>query len=524
MGYFRNLYNAAVMPPIKAISSMVRPSAAYEGGASFVRRARHRSSQSTQGPNALLSAHGYELIRRARGLVRNNPWASNALDSYTSNAIGTGITPMMSKHPNVSTREKVLEAWLSWTDQADAAGISDYYGQQTLEVREVLEAGECFVRLRPRNFDDGLLVPLQRQLLEAEHVPFWLHRDLENGNRIRNGIEFNRIGRRLAYHMYREHPGEHGSIVSESDLVRVPARWVQHLYNPIRAGQHRGQTWLTQVILRLEELDQYEDAELVRKKFAAMITHFITEVNPAGEPIIGDGEDKDDDGITDIQEIEPGSSIKLKPGESVETSQAAEVGGMYSEFMMWNLYAVAAGLGITFEQLTGNLKGVTYSSIRQGALEFRRRCERFQHQVVVFQDCRPTWKAWCEQAALVGIIDAGEYNAHPEWYAVEWQPPKWPWIDPSKDVKAEIDSVRAGFKSQTEVITGLGNDPARVRQQTIDDNEANDAAGLKPECDPRNARGAAAQAQPKPPNEEEDEEQQPPKPGQNDRTQREVIQ
>ena len=36
-----------------------------------------------------------------------------------------------------------------------------------------------------------------------------------------------------------------------------------------RPGQHRGQPWLTQVLVKLYELDQYDDAELVRKKLAA---------------------------------------------------------------------------------------------------------------------------------------------------------------------------------------------------------------------------------------------------------------
>jgi capsid protein len=54
--------------------------------------------------------------------------------------------------------------------------------------------------------------------------------------------------------------------------------------------------------------------------------------------------------------------------------------------------AVAAAMGITYEQLTGDLTQVNYSSIRAGLLEFRRRCEAIQHGVIVHQLCRPIWR------------------------------------------------------------------------------------------------------------------------------------
>jgi capsid protein len=42
--------------------------------------------------------------------------------------------------------------------------------------------------------------------------------------------------------------------------------------------------------------------------------------------------------------------------------------------MRQQLRAIAMGMGITYEQLTGDLTNVNYSSIRAGLIEFRRRC------------------------------------------------------------------------------------------------------------------------------------------------------
>jgi capsid protein len=45
-------------------------------------------------------------------------------------------------------------------------------------------------------------------------------------------------------------------------------------------GQIRGEPWLARALVKLNELDQYDDAELVRKKTAAMFAGFITRLNP----------------------------------------------------------------------------------------------------------------------------------------------------------------------------------------------------------------------------------------------------
>jgi capsid protein len=43
---------------------------------------------------------------------------------------------------------------------------------------------------------------------------------------------------------------------------------------------------------------------------------------------------------------------------------------------------LAAGVGLTYELLTGDLSQVNYSSIRAGLIEFRRRMEALQWQVL----------------------------------------------------------------------------------------------------------------------------------------------
>lgn len=351
--------------------------------------------------NNLLSQSLEQLRSRSRDMVRKNPYAANIIDTIVSNSIGTGIKPQ-SKARDGEFRKKVQELWLRWTDEADSSGVSDFYGLQALVCRSMVEGGECFVRLRTRKLEG--YVPLQLQVLESEHLDNKSNQKLANGNIIRNGIEFNRLGQREAYYLFREHPGE-GSF---GESVRVPANDVLHIYKPLRPGQIRGEPWLSSILLKLYELDQYDDAGLVRKKTAAMFAGFITRLDPEAN-IMGEGE-SNEQGVA-LSGLEPGTMQLLDPGEDIKFSEPSDVGGSYEAFMRQQLMAIAVGMRITYEQLTGDLSGVNYSSIRAGLIEFRRRYEMLQHNVVVFQLCRPVWNRWLELAILSGELDISEKGA-----------------------------------------------------------------------------------------------------------------
>lgn len=469
MGFWRQL-QASAFRRLKAASD-------YEAAAATRRTTGW--TPATSDINTLVFRSADTLRSRSRDMVRRNPWATNALDAFVGNCIGTGIKPQ-SQHPDAQVKEKIQALWLRWTDEADAAGLTDFYGLQAIACRSVMEAGECFIRLRPRLPKDELSVPLQLQLLEAEHLPTSETRQLESGNYVRAGIEFNGIGRRVAYHLYREHPGDTTNPMASTELVRVPADSVLHLFRPIRPGQLRGQPWLTQVLIKLYELDQYDDAELVRKKTAAMFAGFVTKNSPEDRLL---NEQAPDSSGTSLTGLEPGTLQVLLPGEDVKFSTPADVGATYETFMRVQLRSIAAGMGITYEQLTGDLTGVNYSSIRAGLLEFRRRCEQFQHQVIVFQMCRPIWRTWIDAAILSGALPKrGDLDSY---YDVKWIPPGFAWVDPLKDIKAQIMAVRAGFKSRAEVVSEQGYDAEALDREIAADNKRADSLGLEYDSDPR---------------------------------------
>ena len=463
--------------------------AGYEGAATGRRLASWQPGD--EGVNTLLFRDASLMRSRSRDLVRRNTWATNALDSLVANLIGTGIKPQ-STYSDPALKEQIQSLWLDWTKEADAHGLCGFYGLQALVARAMIEGGEVLVRFRNREERDGLVVPLQLQVLEPEHLPASMNQDLPNGHRIRAGIEFNKIGQRVAYHLYREHPGESPMLYQSGDMSRVPASEICHIFKPLRPGQLRGEPWFAQALVKLQDLDQYDDAELVRKKTAALIAGFITKPDPdlgvAGE----DDKEADEDGAAPVTWT-PGTMQVLLPGENVTFSDPTDVGSTYGEFMRTQLRAVAMGLGLSYEQLSGDLTGVNYSSIRAGMLEFRRRMEQLQRAVLVHQFCRPVWRRWMDQAVLSGTLEMPEYRKNWRKYQdVKWIPQGWSWVDPQKETTASILAIRAGLISRAEAVSRNGLDIEQLDNEVAADNQRADGLNLEFDSDPRRVSRSGA--------------------------------
>jgi len=436
--------------------------------------------------NSLVASGGPRLLARSRELVLTNGYAANACESYAANLVGDGIKPS-SLIEDSDLRDTVQRLWLAWTDQADADGLTDFYGLQAMIAREMFVAGECFVRIRPRRTEDGLRVPMQLQLLQSEMLPFEKIETAPNGNLIRCGIEFDLIGRRVAYHFRRRHPGDstdRRDVIP--DTTRVPAEDVLHIYRPIDAGQIRGLPHVAPAMVRLFLLDQYDDAELDRKKTAAMFAGFITK-NAPEEALMGEVEDTGE-GIG-IASLEPGTLQVLLPGEDIKFSSPADVGGGYEAFQYRTLLAISASLGLPYHLVTGDVRQANYSSLRAELVEFRRRIGQLQHGVMAHQFCRPIWQRWLETAALSGALDLPDMaKAKP----VHWIPPRWDWVDPLKDIQAQLLGIEAGLMSRRKAVEATGYDIEEIDRENAADAERAAALGLHYSTSPGETQGARA--------------------------------
>lgn len=447
------------------------------------------------GPN--IGGNGDTIVARCRDLVRNNPWAGASVDRYVSNAIATGVQAKAVFGTDAQKRahDKV---WKRWTPVSDADNALCFEAQQALAARGWKEAGEVFARLRFRRASDALPVPLQVQLIESEQCPRSYYATAANGNVIREGIEFDRIGRRVAYWMYRAHPGDMSAQwmqVDANQLQRIPADQIIHLYRPARPGALRGISDLAGVAVKAFKLDQIDDNVTERIAIGNLFAGFLVTDKPGADPVLNEAAVETDADDTPIVGLEPGTMTELPAGTKPEFSTPPAAGSDYADFMRFGLLAFAARVGVPAEVLTGDLRDVSDRALKLILLEFHRLIEMDLWLYFIPQFCQRIRNAWWDQGVLSGALIAPGYADDPEAYRETlWMPEGWPYSHPVQDVTADEKAIAAGLTSRSKIVLKRGEDPAEIDEQQRADNARADAAGLSYTSDGRNATQQAQQA------------------------------
>ena len=216
------------------------------------------------------------LRDRSRDLVRNNPYAAKAVKALVSNMVGTGSCRGRDRGDAGAGRQ-ADRLWAEFAAACDADGLTDFSGLQALIVRSLVESGECLVR-HPRAAGRGRPAGAAAAAGARARSPRQREdRRSADGGFVVQGVEFDRArppARLLA--LSRRIPARRRV---PQGVAREPAGAgdrVLHLFDRLRPGQVRGVPWFAPVILKLRDLDEYDEAELVRKKIEACFAAFVT--------------------------------------------------------------------------------------------------------------------------------------------------------------------------------------------------------------------------------------------------------
>lgn len=411
---------------------------AYEGARTDRRTQGWRAGGSSA--NAEIASSLPRLRARSRQLVRDDPYASRAVSVWAGNAVGTGITPAAKAQP--------LKAWRTAARRLDWYGRVDVYGLMGLTARTMFEGGEVLLlrrRVKPvAPGDSGLRV----QVLEGDWLDASRTAAVIGGGYILGGVEFDAGHQVVAYWIYDNHPGDVIPAFKKIASRRVPREDVIHAFEVLRPGQALGVPRFAASLMRFRDLGEYEEAELVRKKIEACFVAFVHGGN--SRPL---GEQKTDSTTQQRTEtLSPGIIEYLGDGEGVTFGSPSSSGG-YADYTATQLRAIAAGSGCTYEQLTGDYSKVTYLSARAALIEYRQMVDSWRWLTFVPQVCERLW-SWVMDAAY----DAGQVRSAEQ--EVQWTAPRWMWVDPTKDVGAVKEEMRAGLISWHEAVRQLGYDPS----------------------------------------------------------------
>lgn len=506
--------------PIDAVINFFSPEAG-------VRRARARMAQrvyegaqfgrrtsSFRGRTASANVEIWHAIRplrdRSRELVRNTPHAPRMMDILVCNGIGIGLRPVP-KTGSDRLDTKVVELWEDWECYADIENRISFNAMQALAFRSVIESGEVILRFIDKP-DKQNRVPLQLQLLEADFIDEY--RDgfygregtglTKQTNRSRLGIGLGDFDRRTGVWLWPWHPGEllytqRGPGLGFKNFTSsffpnvTEGGDILHIFRELRPGQVRGVPWFAPILTTTRDLEDYVDALQVKAKVEACFAGFI--VNPDDmEPLL----DVTTDGpaaITspanpalDVTTLEPGMLKTLRSGQDIRFAQPTTT-SQAEPLLLHTMMAMAAGIGCTYDQLSGDLRQANYSSLRAGKLDFRRLVEQIQFHMLVPQLCRPVWDRFISRAIIAGLL-----KERGKGYPCDWVTPAWEPINPKIDLDAEQHEVRSGRVSPQEYIASRGADWRQVQDDFKEFFDRADKLGLVFDIDVRHTtRTGAAQ-------------------------------
>ena len=405
------------------------------------------------------------LVARSRQLGRDNGYFINFLRETCVNVVerGIGFQAQVRKERggelDESVNSQIENEFAIWSrsDSVTVHGEHSFNFLQRVLLWETGEAGEVFIRFIYQRFGRSK-VPLSLEIIEAENLDVDYNGKYGN-NEIRMGVEYNEWGRVVAYHFYGPtnlqdiHP-------QRRPRIRVPKDEVVHLKLPTRVKQTRGVPWGYAALIEMHHLGGYKESELMGARAAASTMGFIE--SPEGE-LIGDGDDEAE--YDRVKDFAPLQFAYLGPGEKPHVLGANKPNSNFDPFSKFILKSMSAGLGISFHTLSKDFSEGSYSSTRQALLAERDHWKVLQAWFLECF-CQPVFEKWLEMAVLSGVLKLKGYEANPTRYeSVKWLPRGWAWIDPTKEITAAKEALKAGLSSKAEIINQSGGDFEEVTLQ-----------------------------------------------------------
>jgi lambda family phage portal protein len=464
--------------------------------------------------DAELVASLTSLRSRSRALVRDSSYAKRARALVVNNVIGQGIglqAQVYTTRDDLNERVNLAieETFAEWgeADTCHTGGRLDFAAFEQQCIGQVFEAGEVLIRMHPRAFGAGD-IPFALELIEAERIADEYHYAnvaVAPGNSVRMGVEMDRYFRPSAYYLRTQHPSEiRWTGQARDEIERVPADQIIHLAVVNRWPQTRGEPWLHTVVRRLNDLDGYTEAEVVRARGQAVRMGIIE----TSEDLDSLAEEQPDGSYE--AELQPGTVQRLNPGEKWHDSAPTAPNPQLDPFMRYMLREMAAGVGCTYESLSRDYSQSNYSSSRLALLDDRDLWRMLQGWFVAVARQR-IHRAWLQAAVLsrsIAGITVDDYAADPRKFAaVKFRPRGWGWVDPTKEVEAYKNAVRCGFMTQQDVVSQAGADLEEIIEQRERETAMAADAGLVFDTDPKAvpAPGAA----PAPAAEPKDDDKEP---------------
>lgn len=409
------------------------------------------------------SAYGAKFLQMAvNNICGPNPFRLQAKIKYTSGKFDTGANT------------RIESEWTQWgkPGKCDFEGRLSFADMLRLAVRTLACDGEVLIRVH----EGRTAGPwgIQLQLLDVDRLDEDYNKQLPNGNTIIASIEVNQDGKIVAYWLLKRRPKdwEYGLV---NEYIRIPAEEILHLFIAQYAEQVRGVPWMYAAILKLHQIQAFEEAAIIAARVGASKMGFYQNTG-TGNPVI-DGFDEEAATGNFLQSAEPGEFGQLPPGWEFKEWSPNYPDAQVGPFLKSCLRGVASSLNVAYHSLASDLEGVNFSSSRAGILEEREHWMQLQ-QWLTEHLLEPVYDRWLHNALLRRKMPFPLERAD-KYMDVYFQPRRWQWVDPLKDVKANIEAIKWGLKSRTAAISESGCDIEDVFDQLKFEEDLAESKGIE---------------------------------------------
>lgn len=440
-----------------------------------------------------IDLHGSTLRQRSRDLYAGGGLARSGPATLTTNVVAWGIQPKpkidgavlgLTDEQCDEWERKTLKEFRLWAENpmCDAERSKNFFTMQQLAFRSELVSGDCFALF---GMKENKRTPYQTviRILEADRIctPDTSgdseSKETESGGRIVDGVELNREGEVIRYHIANRHPlMETSSQSLEWTAIDAFGKEtgypnILHITTYERPEQRRGIPFVAAQIEQIKQLDRYITSELAANVVSSMLTAFIESEEDDGKAGMEDAVNEDEK-VTDDDfqlELAPGAIYDLPPGKKVKEINPLRNNSGFDAFVNTLFTIIGAGYEIPKEVLIKKYES-NYTAARAALLDFWRTVK--VHRAAFNASFnQPVYEQWLSEAVAIGRIEAPGYFDDPAirqaWNGCLWMGASMGHVDPLKEVNAAEKRIDLNISTQEQEASEYnGNDwNANIRQR-----------------------------------------------------------
>ena len=448
-------------------------------------RDSHSWLTSLLSPDAALEHDLEEMRSRANSAYKNYELARAHVERRVQRVVGCGITirPAIRPVEGLINKSQARALNRQVGDSLERAlPRIGHHGEPFHVIQRMVERhwekdGEAFILFGDKP-DRLSPITLKIEVIHPRRVETPPHQ--RANPLVRMGKVYNKRGDVIGFYVRSKHPGDNKDFEIKHEFI--PATFknglprMLHLYDKLEAGQSRGYPHLQVSLKRFKNTEEYEDADLERNIIAGSHAAFVTtEADPATLAELY-GVDRNEVTGHRHEDIEPGMIKYLSSLEKIDFNNPPGPQQAFVPYVEHQGRMAAAGVGSSYEMMSGNWKGLSYSAAKaiwndeQIPVDCRRKDISMMLLVPVHQHA--VTRMVMSERGLVGV-DTAAFRSEPwHYWRMRAIPPKRYSLDPQREGAADERDVAAGFEVGGDIVEQRTGEAAEVAYQAY----AEDAA------------------------------------------------